>query len=252
MKVAASIAFAFALAGVIGLAKPDAARAQATPGSEARPMRPGQITIVGEGTMAATPDMATVSTSVVTAAKTAKEALDANTAALSAVIDRFKAAGIAPKDLATSGFSVQPRYSYPKPQNGSTEAPRIDGYEVRNGVTIRVRDLGKLGSILDTAVTAGANQISGIAFDVAEPSALMDKAGVAAIADARRRAELFAEAAGVKLGRVVAVSEPSLEAPRPRMMVQSAEFAAKAAAVPIETGEREFNVRVRVTWEIAQ
>jgi uncharacterized protein YggE len=252
MTIAARLALALAFAGAAGFIQVEPARAQSTPGGEATAsVRPGQITIVGEGTVAAAPDMATVSTSVVTAAKTAKEALDANTKALSAVIDRFKAAGIAPKDLATAGFSVEPRYSYPKQPDGSTQAPRIDGYEVRNGVAVRVRDLGQLGSILDTAVSAGANQISGIAFDLADPSALMDKAGVAAIADARQRAELFAQAAGVKLGRVIAVSEPSVEAPRPMMRAQSAEFTAKAAPVPIETGERDFHVRVRVTWEIA-
>ena len=246
MHISAPLVFALALIGAVG-----AANAQDS-GANAGQARPGQITIVGEGRVSAAPDMATLSTTVVTAAKSAREATDANTKAMTAVIERFKAAGIEPRDLSTSGFSVQPRYVHPKQQDGSTAAPRIDGYEVRNGVTVRVRDLTKLGTVLDTAITAGANQIDGISFDVADPTELLDKAGSAAVKDARRRAELYAEAAGVKLGRVLVIAEPSLEGPRPMMMAAPRADFAKASSVPIESGERDFSVRIRVTYAIAQ
>ncbi|CAH1670284.1 MULTISPECIES: SIMPL domain-containing protein [unclassified Chelatococcus] len=242
MKISAPLVFALALIGAAG-----AANAQDN-GAGAGRARPGQITITGEGSVSAAPDIATLSTNVVTTAKSAREATEANSKAMTAVIERFKAAGIEARDLSTSGFSVQPRYVQSKQQD---EAPRIDGYEVRNGVTVRIRDLSKLGAILDTAITAGANQINGISFDVAEPSALLDKAGTAAVKDARRRAELYADAAGVKLGRVIAIAEPSMEGPRPMMMAARADFA-KSSAVPIEAGERDFNVRIRVTYEISQ
>lgn len=245
MNTPASLVFALALIGAAG-----AANAQDSGADSAR-ARPGQITIIGDGQVSAAPDIATVSTNVVTAGKSARQAMDANTKAMAEVIERFKTAGIAPRDLSTSGFSVQPRYVHPKQQDGSTGAPSIDGYEVRNGVTVRVRELGKLGAVLDTAITAGANEINGITFDVAEPASLLDKAGIAAVKDARRRAELYAEAAGVKVGRVVSISEPSADAPRPMMMAARADFAGKSASVPIEAGERDFNVRVRVTFEIA-
>ncbi|MBS7695668.1 MULTISPECIES: SIMPL domain-containing protein [unclassified Chelatococcus] len=245
MKISAPLVVAFALIGAVS-----AANAQDS-GASAGRARPGQITITGEGSVSAAPDIATLSTAVVTAAKSAREATEANSKAMATVIERFKTAGIESRDLSTSGFSVQPRYVQSKQQDGSIEAPRIDGYEVRNSVTVRVRDLSKLGAILDTAITAGANQINGISFDVAEPTELLDKAGIAAVKDARRRAELYADAAGVKLGRVVSIAEPSMDGPRPMMMAARADFA-KGAAVPIEAGERDFNVRVRVTYEIAR
>lgn len=213
----------------------------------------GRITLFGEGTASAVPDTATVSIGTLSTAKTAREAMDANTKAMTAVIETLKKAGIEARDLATDGFSVQPRYTYPKP-GPNPEAPRLDGYEVRNQVTVRVRDLGKLGAVLDAAVTSGSNQIGGIAFTVAEPAALLDKARAAAVADARRKATVYAEAAGVKLGRVLDISEPGADmAPRPMMMARSADFAkAEAAPVPIEAGEQSFKVRVKMTWDVAE
>ncbi|MDJ1159598.1 SIMPL domain-containing protein [Chelatococcus sp. SYSU_G07232] len=232
------IAFAFAAAAMPALAADDGARSER-----------GRISLSGEGIIAAAPDIATITTGVVTDAKSAREALDGNSKAMAAVIETLKKAGIAPRDIATDGFSVQPRYTHPR--QGSSEAPRIDGYEVRNQVTIRVRDLARLGTILDAAVSTGSNQIGGISFDVAEPAALLDKARTAALADATRKARLYSEAAGVTLGRIVAIAEPAADLPRP--MMARAEFsAAKAAPVPVETGEREFKVRVNVTWELAE
>lgn len=236
-----------ALIGAVAL--PLAARAQT--GVDNRES-PRIITVTGEGVVQATPDIASVLVGVVTQAKTARDAVSENTTATSAVIEAFQKASIEPRDLATSGFSVQPRYIYPK--NGSDEAPRIDGYEVRNTLTIRVRDLTRLGSILDTAINTGSNQIGGISFDVADDTALLDKARGQAIEDARRKAEIFAKAAGVNLGRVIAIDGGNFGRPQPRgMMLQAARadaFSAKAA-VPVEAGEQEFRASVSVTWELA-
>ncbi|WP_395681736.1 SIMPL domain-containing protein [Inquilinus sp.] len=204
------------------------------------------LSLAGEGSASAAPDQATVISGVTSEGQTASEAVGANGKAMTALIDAFKKAGIQAADLQTSGFSVQPRYAQPK--EGSGEAPKIDGYEVRNQVTVRVRDLTKLGAVLDTAVTSGSNQIDGVNFGLADPAPVLDKAREAAVADARRKAELIAKAAGVKLGRILAIAEPGAEPPRP-MMAYAMD---KAAAVPVEAGESEFTARVNVTWEIAQ
>lgn len=205
------------------------------------------LSLAGEGSASAAPDQATVTSGVTSEGQTASEAVAANSKAMAALIDAFKKAGIQPADLQTSGFSVQPRYAQPK--EGSGEAPKIDGYEVRNQVTVRVRDLTKLGAVLDTAVASGSNQIDGVNFGLADPAPVLDKAREAAVADARRKAELIAKAAGVKLGRILAIAEPGSEPPRPMMAAYARE---KLDAVPVEAGESEFTARVNVTWEIAQ
>lgn len=206
---------------------------------------PATLTVTGEGSASVAPDMASVSGGVVSEGKTAAEALAANNRDMAAVLDALKKAGIKAEDLQTSGLSVQPRYVYP--EQGSSQPPRIEGYEVRNQVTARVRDLAKLGGLLDTVVSTGTNQVDGVTFDVADPAATLDKARAAAVADAKHRAEALAQAAGVKLGRIAGIGEGTADpGPRPVMA-----YAAKADAVPIEPGQNAFKVRVTVTWEIA-
>ncbi|MFC0218238.1 hypothetical protein FHS82_000583 [Pseudochelatococcus lubricantis] len=247
-RQAAAAAFAGGvLAGLVAL--PLAAKAQ-TAGGRSEP--PRVLTVSGEGVVQAVPDIASVIVGVVTQGKNASDATRENTAATGAVVAAFKEAGIEQRDLATNGFSVQPRYVYPK--NGGSEAPRIDGYEVRNTLTVRVRDLGKLGGILDTAIATGSNQIGGISFDVADDAPLLDKARAQAVEDARRKADIFAQAAGVKLGKVIAIDGGSFGRPQPRaFQLQAARadaFSAKAAPVPVEAGEQEFRASVTVTWEL--
>jgi len=237
----------FALAACLAFAS-TAVFAQEPPPPPHGP-RPATISMTGEGSASAVPDLAVLTSGVVTEAKTAREALDANTAAMTKLIDSFKATGIEARDVATSGFSVQPRYVYPQPRNGEQGPPRITGYEVRNNVTVKVRDLAKLGTILDTAVTQGSNQIDGLTFDIAKKEELLNEARKKAYADARVKAELYAGAAGVTLGRLRNLSEQSGYHPPPRPMMMRAE-AAKAAPVPVEAGEQELSVTVTATWEI--
>ncbi|MGE0233364.1 MAG: SIMPL domain-containing protein [Flavobacteriaceae bacterium] len=212
-----------------------------------------QISLTGEASVTAAPDMATVTTGVVTQAKTAAEALEQNTAAMEKITDAMKKAGIESRDLQTSGFSVEPVYTRPSASSssGDQEAPRIDAYRVRNMLTVRVRDLGALGGVLDRAVSLGSNQISGISFDVENKGALLDKARKEAVADAMRRAEILSTAAGTRLGRVLTINENShYQPPRPMMMREASMAADKA--VPIEAGELELSVTVSVTWELVQ
>jgi len=211
------------------------------------PARRPTLTVTGEGTARATPDMASFTTGVVSEAKTAREALDANTAAVAEMIEAIKAAGIEPRDIATSGFNVAPQYAQPRKEGG--EAPRISGYEVRNAVTVRVRDLAKLGDLLDKVVTTGANQIGGIAFDIADPAKLEETARVEAVKDARRQADIIAEAGGVRLVRVLSITGDGAAPPVPRFAAAPM-LKAAAEAVPVEAGESELRANVTITYEI--
>jgi len=212
-----------------------------------------QLSITGQASVSARPDMATVTTGVVTEAKTAAEALQQNNAAMAAVTAAIKEAGIADRDLQTSGFAVEPVYTYPSRNGGAQEAPRIDSYRVRNLLTIRVRDLAVLGGVLDRAVSVGSNQISSIAFDIDSKESLLDKARKDAVADALRRAEILSTAAGTRLGRVLSIAENShYQPPRPMMMMREAAMASDKAVVPVEAGELELSVMVSLTWELVQ
>ncbi|MEX2128989.1 MAG: SIMPL domain-containing protein [Xanthobacteraceae bacterium] len=206
------------------------------------------ITVAGEGIAAARPDMAVVGVGVVAQAARARDALAQNSKSMSEVVAAAKEAGIESRDLETSQISLRPQYSYPA--QGSREAPKLVGYEAGNSLSIRVRDLDKLGALLDRLVTVGANQIRGIELTVAEPAPLRDKAREAAMKDATRKAALLADAAGVKIVRLYSVVEDVQETPRPVAMRMSAE-AASRPAVPIEAGEQEIRGRVKAVFEIA-
>ncbi len=161
------------------------------------------ITVSATGTSTAVPDSARIETGVLAEAATAREALSANNAAMAKLIDGLKANGIEPKDIQTSNFNLNPRYTNP----ADGQPPVIDGYQAVNQVQVHVRDLDKIGDVLDKLVTLGANQMNGITFEVSAAETLRDAARKDAIANARRRAELYAAAAGAKVGKVMAINE---------------------------------------------
>ena len=201
------------------------------------------ITVSATGHASAEPDRARISTGVTADAATAREALAANSEAMKAVIAGLKESGIEAKDIQTSMFNVEPRYTHPR--DGT--APVIDGYRVSNQVEIVVRDLSSLGGLLDKLVTLGANQMHGLAFEVSEADTLKDAARKEAVANARRRAELLAGAAGAEVGDVVTITEEvHFDGPRPMAMRASV---AKEAA-PIESGTATLEARVTVTWRL--
>ncbi|MCB1475566.1 MAG: SIMPL domain-containing protein [Rhodobiaceae bacterium] len=211
-----------------------------------------QISLTGEASATASPDMAILTSGVVTQAKTAAEALDQNSDAMEKVIDAMKKAGVEDRDLQTSGFTVEPVYSGSNASSsGAPQAPKIEAYRVRNMLTVRVRDLGALGGILDKSVSLGSNQISGVAFDIENKDALLDKARKEAVADAMHRAEILSAAAGTRLGRVLSINEnSSYQPPRPMMLREASMAAGKS--VPMEAGELALSVTVSVTWELVQ
>ena len=201
------------------------------------------ISLSASGEVKVEPDLASISTGVTSEGETARDALNANTKAMKAVIDGLKSGGIDARDIQTTNFSVSPRYQHFKDRR----PPAITGYTVTNSVHIIVRDLKVLGGILDQVVTLGSNKIGGIQFDVSNAEELKDAARKQAVANALRKAKLYAEAAGAKVGEVLKITEQSHEiSPRPSMM----RTAIKAEAAPIEAGSQTLSVRVQVTWEL--
>lgn len=208
---------------------------------------PRIVTVAGTGEVKVKPDMATISTGVTTDGATAKAALARNNAAMAAVLNALKAAGVSEDDIQTSNFSVSPMYAPVQP--GQNTSPQITSYQVSNQVTARVKELGKLGATLDALVQAGSNQISGISFDLNDPKATINEARKKAIADARAKAELYAEAAGASVGTVVQISEVSTQSPMP-VRYRVAEVQAMDGSVPIAAGQNTVSTSITVTFEL--
>jgi uncharacterized protein YggE len=234
---------AFAGAALMAMAAPLAAD------DSSQPKR--TMVLTGHGEVTSEPDLATVTLGVVREAKTARAALSANNQAMAEVISAVTGAGIAQKDVQTSNFSVSPKYHYPKQKStGEQPAPRIVGYTVSNSVTVTIRDLDKLGEVLDSVVSAGSNQINGVTFSIAEPKPLRNEARKLATQDAIAKAELFAEAARVELGPIISISEHFIHVPPPQPKYARTMAMEAADAVPIARGEHEISAQVNMTWEI--
>jgi uncharacterized protein len=197
------------------------------------------VTVAGEATVAVAPDTAMIRIGVTSQDKTAREAGEANAKQMTAVLAAIKDAGIAERDIQTSRLSLQPQYD---PNKAGTA--RLTGFQATNQVTVRIRDIDKLPTVLDRAIAAGANEMSGIEFVVSEQSKLLDQARDDAIADARRKAELYAKAAGAKLGHVVSITEEG-SSPPPRPIQ-----AMRAGAVPVAPGEQTLRAVVTVSYEL--
>ncbi|MFN4143269.1 SIMPL domain-containing protein [Aestuariivirga sp.] len=230
----------FAAAALAALA------AFATPALADEARMPRTISLVGHGEVKSPPDLAFVTTGVFSQGATAAEALAANTSAMTALFAALKEAGIAEKDVQTSNFTVQPRYDFQDRQ-----PPRLVGYDVSNNVTVTLRKIGDLGTLLDRLVQAGSNQIHGISFQVSEPDAALDEARKLATEDATRKAKLYAGAMGVTLGPVMSISEGmTLEPPVPFMRGKAMMAEAASAPVPVAAGEQTLSIDVNITWEI--
>jgi uncharacterized protein len=204
---------------------------------------PAAISVTGEATVSVPPDLAQIDGGVTSEAKTAREASEANNAAMSKVLQALKTAGIAEKDIQTSRLSLQPQSAGAQYRSGPSS---ITGYRASNRVTIRVRDITKVAGVIDTLVGAGANEIGGINFTVSQASKLLDEAREQAVADARRKAEIYAKAAGVTLGAPLSISEEGNSAPVPyRRMATGI-----AASAPVAQGEETLQITVSVSWAI--
>jgi len=197
------------------------------------------VTVTGEASVAIAPDMAVVRVGVGSQGKNAREASDANAKAMTAVIAAIKNSGVAERDIQTSQLSLQPQYDSSK-----AGTARLTGFQATNQVTLRIRAISDLATVVDHAIAAGANEMSGIEFVVSQQSSLLDRARADAIADAHRKAEIYAKAAGVKLGHAVAITDEGASPP-PRPMQ-----ALRAGAVPVAPGEQMLRAIVTVSYEL--
>lgn len=207
-----------------------------------------RIIVSGEGEAAVAPDMAVLSLSVMREAKTAREALDANNSAMAEVIDAIKKFGVADRDLQTAGLQIMPRYNYTNNPDGTQQADLV-AYQVVNTLTVRVRDIGKTGEILDKSVSLGVNQGGSIVFTNDDPSATVTEARKNAVAEAKAKAETLAQAAGVSLGRILEITDQTYGV-QPMPIEAKAFDRAMAAAVPIQAGENSYRVQVNITYEL--
>ena len=222
----------------------------------AGPLAPAEgIVIQTTGEVRVKPDLATVHAGVVSEGKTAAEALAKNTPALARLIEAVKAAGVAPGDLSTSQIALIPRMTQPSSSSSSSSpqprAAKIDGYEARTGITVIVRDIAKAGPLIDALVAAGANDMSGISFGLADEDKAKDQARDKAAEAARGRAEIYAKRLGVKVGELVSIVESEAEPPaRPMGDVRAYRMAAAGAPVSVEPGEVTVSAALRTVWRI--
>jgi uncharacterized protein YggE len=206
---------------------------------------PAMISVTGEATVTVAPDVAQIDGGVISDAKTAREASDANNTAMGKVLLALKGAGIEARDFQTSRLSLQPQSA---PNRSGPSA--IVGYRASNRVTVRLRDISKVAAVIDTLVAAGANDIGGINFMVSNASKLLDDARGQAVADARREAEIYAKAAGVTLGAPLSISEEG--APGPMLYRAKLATAGMAVSAPVAQGEETLAVTISVSWAIKQ
>ena len=216
-----------------------AAQTPATP-PQAEPV----VVAVGEGVVKRTPDRAWVSIAAESRARGAREAQKLNADAMTSVLAKIKASGIPADAIQTSGYSLQPEFDY------ADNRQRLRGYVARNSVDVRVDDLQKLGGVLEAAVDAGANQVSGVRFDLKDRDAVEREAVKLAVADARARADAAAAGAGLKVQRVVRIEEERhTTVPRPMAMMRES-LQVASGEPPISPGEIEVRASVTLTAAI--
>ncbi|WP_159982648.1 MULTISPECIES: SIMPL domain-containing protein [unclassified Novosphingobium] len=211
------------------------------------------LTVNAQGSSTRAPDLASYTAGVTTQGATASAALSANSAQMTQVIAALKRAGIADRDVQTSNLSVNPVYAQPKrlPDGNFEDGPqKIVGYQASNNVSVRQRKLADMGKVIDALVAAGANQVNGPNFALDQSDAAQDEARVEAMKTARARADLYAKASGLRVARIVSISESGGFSPQPAMYMRKQAMDV-AAAAPVAAGELEMNVNVTVQFELA-
>ncbi len=240
---ASAVARATAALGFVALAAasltPSALHAQ-------QPMHqpPPQITITAQGDVQVTPDRARVTLGVETEAKTAQEAAQLNANAQTRIVEAVRKTGIPAASIRTSGYNVAPKQEYIP----ATRTWRVDGYQVTNLVVITVEPVAKAGEVIDAALSAGANRVAGLSFEVKDPTPAREQAITNAVARARREAEIAARAAGGEVAGLLELNVNSYDA-SPRPMMEMAAMRADAASTPISEGTQAVTVSVTTRWE---
>ncbi len=235
---------AAAFAVLAAAALPPAAQAQTQTQQHAH-VEGTLLSVSADGTSEARPDMATINLGVTTDGQTAAAALAENSRRMTALTAALRRAGVAERDIQTSNVSVYPQQVYVEGQQ-----PRITGYQANNSVSAKVRAIDTTGRVIDAAVAAGGNTVNGVSFSHADPDAQLDIARRDAIAEARRRAELYASALNMRVQRIVAVQEGGGYAPPMPVAYERLQSADAAAPPPIAPGQIETRVSVSVTFEL--
>ena len=236
------LAFALALAAA-PMALSTAAHAQDAS------FRATTLNLSAFGETAARPDIASITTGVQVKAPTAAEAMRQNAERMSAVVATLKARGVAERDIQTAGLNLSPQYVYEQ-----NTPPRPDGYQASNQVTVTVRDLTRLGQAVDAVVAAGANEINGVAFGLSAPGPVEDASRRAAVAALTAKANLYAQAAGYKIARLISLSESggyTPQPPQPKFMVR-AMMADGAESTPVQGGELKVRIDVQAAYELVK
>jgi uncharacterized protein YggE len=224
---------------------PAAAEAQQTI-NFTQPVSGTRLDISATGETTRVPDIAIISAGVVTRAATARAALEQNAARMERVRAALKRAGIADRDIQTSNISLNPEYRY-----AENQAPKLVGYTASNQVSVRFRDIARSGDILDALVAEGANQINGPSLTIDKPEEALDEARTKALAAGRARAELYARSLGMRVVRLLSVSESGGSYPVPPPMPVMAEARAQAAyATKIDPGEQKLSMTLGMTFEL--
>lgn len=207
-----------------------------------------QINVSATGKVDVAPDRAIVTAGVLSQGKTAREAMIANATLMTAVFDELETAGIEKSNITTSQLSLQPRFNYQ-----DRRAPKIDGYDARNNVTVKSDDIEQVGPLLDALVRAGVNNINNVNFTIKDPKSAKEKAREDAIREARAKAGAMADAAGVKLGKLMSLNESGGYSPQPVMMrARMAESDFTGASTPVAAGDQTLSVTVNMSYAIAE
>ena len=201
------------------------------------------LTVTGEGSVSAVPDMATITLGVSHRDPSAKAAMDRTSDRVEAILDRLAGLGVEARDIQTTDLSLNPVWA----QTSASGEPQVDGFEASNRVTVRLRDIASVGEVLESVLEDGANRLDGLNFGLQDQRPLLDEARRRAVADAMAKAELYAEAAGVPLGPVRSLTESGGMGPRTDMM-----FAARAESVPVAAGETTLTAQVTVVFDIGE
>lgn len=204
------------------------------------------LQVSAQGEVRRVPDIAEIGVGVVTQAADAQAALKANAEQMNRVVAAVRRAGIEDKDVQTSGVNLQPQYQY-----GENVPPKLNGYQANNRVSVKVRDVGEIGKVLDALVAQGANQIDGPSFTLDKPDVALDEARRVALKKAQARAGMYADAIGLKVARIVSIDESGagFQPPRPMMMAK-AEMAMDASTTPVMPGEQTHAISLNVVFEL--
>ena len=228
------------------LASAGASLAQGAPPAPAT--APTQFALSADGEVSVTPDIVTLQLGVNVTGRTAAEALKANAQKMTAAIAALKAAGVAAKDIQTSRLSLGAQYAYEQGQ-----APRLTGYQASNSVSAVIRDTVKAGAVVDAVTAAGANEISGVSFDIADRHAAEDQARRAAVKALQAKAALYAEATGLHILRLASLSEGGGEVFQPQpVMLKAMAMRAESAPTPLEAGDLRVRISISGVYELVR